>query len=157
MKKLTTIVCLGIIGFAQAQTTVKEVEIYERYENGELVEQRQSATENGEPIKDFDFEQAKRQMQLKSAKLEGKMKEMGDRFEETRQRMEASMQKKMTQMEKRMADFERKSEEMHQRMDQRMKEMESKRNEKKNSKTIEAPLQQEKPTVGEELKDVKFT
>ena len=157
MKNLATIVCLGIIGFAQAQTTEKEVEIYERYENGELVEQRQSATENGKPIKDFDFEEAKREMQLKSAKLEEKMKEMEGRFEETRQRMEASMQEKMQQMEKRMADFEKKSEEMHQRMDQRMKEMESKRKEKKDSKAIEAPSQQEKPVAGEELKDVKFT
>lgn len=152
MKQLVTILCFGIVGFAQAQSSEKEVEIYERYENGELVEQRQSATENGEPIKNFDFEKAKRDMQLKSANLEQKMEEMTIRFEQKRKEMARSMDKKMDAMKQRMSDFEKRSEEFHQKMDQRMKEMEMKAKEKK-----ETPSNVEKPVVGESNQNVKFT
>ncbi len=146
MKQVATILCIGIIGFAQAQSTSKDVEIYERYENGELVEQRQSATENGTPIKDFDFEKVKRDMQLKSAEMEVKLQEMSDRFEQSRKKMEISMEKRMT-------DFEKRSEEIHKRMDQRMKEMDSK------SKKVEKPTltPEEQPIQNLSTKEVKFT
>jgi DNA anti-recombination protein RmuC len=152
MKYLAAIVCLGFIGFAQAQSTSRDVEIYERYENGELVEQRQSATENGVPIKNFDFEKAKREMQLKSAGLEQKMGEMQSRMELKLQEMEGKMKLKRQEMEQRMSDFEKRSEEMHKKMDQRMKEMDSKDKELK-----ESPSEVEKPAVGESTQNVKFT
>ena len=142
MKHLATILCVGIIGVAQAQSTSKDVEIYERYENGELVEQRQSATENGHPIKDFDFEKAKREMQLKSAGIEQKMDEM-----------------KLI-MEQKMHDFEKRSEEMHQRMEQRMKELDrdkAPRQKMKNPELRKTPAPVTRPSVGESTKYVKFT
>lgn len=139
MKKLATILCFGIIGFAQAQSTSRDVEIYERYENGELVEQRQSATENGVPIKDFDFEKAKRDIKLKYAEKTRNM-------EERMQKAQQSMDLKVQEMKQKMADFEKRSEEMHKRMDQKMKEIE---------KSTSEPI--EKPVVGLSSKNVKFT
>ena len=152
MKQLATILCLGIIGFAQAQSTSKDVEIYERYENGELVEQRQSATENGVPIKDFDFEKAKREMQSKSAEMEKKMDDMKSRMEEKRREIEISMESRMKDMEKRMSDFEKRSEEMHKKMDKKLEKMESKGKEQQ-----EQPAKVEQPVVGESTQNVKFT
>ena len=156
MKHLAAILCLGLIGFAQAQSTSRDVEIYERYENGELVEQRQSATENGVPIKDFDFEKAKREMQLKSAEMEQKMDEMKIRMEQKMSEMQRSMDSRKKEMQQRMSDFEKRSEEMHKRMDQRMKEINrgkaSGQNELK-----EEPSKVDKPVVGESNQNVKFT
>lgn len=152
MKQLAAIICFGVFGFAQAQSTSTDVEIYERYENGELVEQRQSATENGVPIKDFDFEKLKREMLQKSDQMEQKMGEMSARFEQKRKEFSASMDERVKAMEQRMADFEKRSEEMHQKMDARMKEMEMKREEKRAT-----PSELEKPVVGESTQSVKFT
>jgi septin family protein len=150
MKNLATILCVGIIGFTQAQSTSKDVEIYERYENGELVEQRQSATENGVQIKEFDFEKAKREMQLKSAKMEEKADQM-------MRKAKQSMDVKMKEMEQKMSDFEKRSEDMHKRMDQKMKEMDSKSKENKKPDLKKVPAPSEKPVEGESTKDVKFT
>lgn len=148
MKHLVTILCVGIIGFVQAQSTSKDVEIYERYENNELVEQRQSATENGIPIENFDFKKLKREMQLKSAGMQESMeKKMKD--------MKRKMDGKVKEMEQKMADFEKRSEEMHKRMDQRVKEMEYKSKKRKDSEKQKAPS--EKPAQGKSTKDVKFT
>lgn len=118
MKQLATLFCIGIFGCVQAQTTSREVEIVERYENGNLVEQRQSATENGVPIENFDFESAKREMQLKSGDMEQKMEQM-------RIQSEQRMNEMMKQMDQKMQDFERRSNEMQRSMDQRMNEIKS--------------------------------
>lgn len=154
MKHLATILCVGIFGFTQAQSTSKDVEIYERYENGELVEQRQSATENGVPIENFDFEKEKREMQLKSA---GMQESMEKKMEEMKRKMDG----KMKEMKQKMADFEKRSEEMHKQMDERMKEMNSKDNQNKDSggasKQKSNPAPVEKPAEGKSTQDVKFT
>lgn len=153
MKNLATILCVGIIGFTQAQSTSKDVEIYERYENGELVEQRQSATENGVPIKDFDFEKAKREMQLKSAKMEEKAEQM-------MRKAKQSMDVKMKEMEQKMSDFEKRSEDMHKRISRSSasrKEMDSKSKENKKPELKKVPAPSEKPVEGKSTKDVKFT
>ncbi|MFK7787284.1 MAG: hypothetical protein AB8B56_19330 [Crocinitomicaceae bacterium] len=152
MKQLAAIICFGVFGCAQAQSTSRDVEMYERYENGELVEQRQSATENGVPIKDFDFEKLKQEMVQKSDQMDQRMEEMSARFEQKRKEFSASMDEKMKAMEQRMTDFEKRSEEMHQKMDARMNEMEMKREEKR-----ESSPEVEKPVVGESTQSVKFT
>lgn len=146
MKNLATILCVGIIGFAQAQSTSRDVEIYERYENGELVEQRQSATENGVPIENFDFDKLKRDFQLKFAGMDQKMEEM-----------QRKMDLKAKEMDKKIQDFEKRSQEMQQRMEQKMNEMDSKSNQIQNSEKKKAPVPSEKPTVGKSTKDTKFT
>jgi hypothetical protein len=164
MKQLAAIICFGIVGFAQAQSTSRDVEIYERYENGELVEQRQSATENGVPIKDFDFEKLKEEMLQKSENMEKKMEEMSARFEEKRKEFSASIDEKMKSMEQRMADFEKRSEEMHQQMDARMRErgfdsahpaMDN--GGEKSKEKRESTPEVEKLVVGESTQSVKFT
>lgn len=156
MKYLAAIFCLGMIGFAQAQSTSRDVEIYERYENGELVEQRQSATENGVPIENFDFEKAKRDMQLKSAEMEQKMEGMQKRMELKLEEMQNKMQLKQQEMQQRMSDFEKRSDEMHKKMDQRMKEI-SRGNASRQKELKEQPSEVEKPAVGESNQNVKFT
>lgn len=149
MKHLATILCVGIFGFANAQSTSRDIEMYERYENGELVEQRQSATENGIPIENFDFEKAKREMRLKSAEFNAKSDELMRKAEE-------SMDERMKEMERKMADFEKRSEEMHRQMEQRMKEgFDSAEPSERKIKKTPAPI--ENPTMGESTKDVKFT
>jgi TolA-binding protein len=156
MKHLAAILCLGLIGFAQAQSTSRDVEIYERYENGELVEQRQSATENGVPMKDFDFEKAKRDIQLKSTEMEGKMEEMQNRMEQKMSEMQRSMDSRKKEMQQRMSDFEKRSEEMHKKMDQYMKEI-SRDKTPKQKELKEEPSKVEKPVVGQSNQNVKFT
>jgi len=152
MKQLAAILCVGIVGFAHAQSTSTDVEIYERYEDGELVEQRQSATKNGVPIDNFDFEKAKRDMMVKPDQLEQKMEQMQARFEQKRLEMERSMDERMNVMEQRMTDFEKRSEAMHQKMEQRMMEMEQMREEH-----LEKSPKVEKPVVSEHNENVKFT
>ncbi len=157
MKQLVAIVCVGLVGFANAQSTSKDVEVYERYENGELVEQRQSATENGKPIENFDFEEMKRKMLAKSAEMDTKLKEMEARMKERSAKMSLDMDKRMKQMEQRMADMEKRSEEMHQRMDQRMKEVESQSEEKADAQPKQTPLPQEEPVQMKNTGNLKFT
>lgn len=157
MKYLIAIACAGISGLAVAQSTSRDVEIYERYENGELVEQRQSATENGKPMENVDFEELKQKMVAKSNELDVKLKEMELRFEERQTKMSLDMEKRMEQMEERMADFQNRSEKMHERMDQRLKEMESKQEQKEQLQQEKTPAPEKKPVVNENTTDLKFT
>lgn len=150
MKYLIAIACIGLSGLAVAQSTSRDVEIYERYENGELVEQRQSATENGKPIENFDFEELKRKMVAKSNELDAKLKEMEMRFEERQAKMSLDM-------EKRMADFQKRSEKMHERMDQRLKEMESKQKQKEQLQQEKTPAPEKKAVVSKNTTNLKFT
>lgn len=151
MKQLVAIVCVGFLGNFQAQTTSRDVEIFERYENGELVEQRQSATENGEPIENFDFEQAKRDMEMKTGDLEKRMEEMR---QESVQRMEEMKQ----QMDQKTQEFEKRTQEMQQQMKLKMKEMDSNGNQIKDSKTIEKkPMPTENQGVGASAEQLKFS
>lgn len=150
MKQLAAIVCMGMIGFVQAQSTSTDVEIYERYENGELVEQRQSATENGVPIENFDFEQAKRDMDLKTGDMDKRMQDM-------LKQSELKMDEMMQRMDQKMKEFENRTQEMQQRMELKMKEMDSKSKDLNDSEKKLTPAPSETPVEGKSTKEVKFT
>lgn len=157
MKYWVAGICLSVLGVANAQSTDQKIEFYERYENGELVEQRKSATENGKPIENFDFEEVKRKMVLKSAELDVKMKEMETRFEERLTQMSFDMDERKQAMEQRMADFEKRSEEFHKRMDQRMKEEELRREKDEETPPKQTPFPVEKSVEGVQTGSLKFT
>ena len=150
MKQLAAIVCMGMMGFVQAQSTSTDVEIYERYENGELVEQRQSATENGVPIENFDFDAAKRDMDLKTSDMTKRMDEM---VKQSEQKMEEMMQR----MDQKMKEFENRTQEMQQHMEQKMKEMDSKNSDTQESPKTLTPAPSPESGVGTSSKEVKFT
>lgn len=157
MKYWVAGICLSVLGVANAQSTDQKIEFYERYENAELVEQRKSATENGKPIENFDFEEIKRKMVLKSAELDVKLKEMEARFEERLTQMSLDMDERKQSMEQRMADFEKRSEEFHERMDQRMKENELRREKGEETPPKQTPFPVEKSVEGVQTGSLKFT
>lgn len=136
MKKMMIVLCIVSGGYVSAQSTSREIETYERWENGELVEERSSAKENGESIANFDFEAWKQERQsssdsTKNKDFEARKQEMNLRMKEMQAKSAMFFDEKKAEMKVKMAEFEKKSAEMEVKMKQRWEEQSKKMEEKK--------------------------
>jgi septin family protein len=146
MKQLAAIIFLGMMGGVQAQTTSRDVELFERYENGKLVEQSGSVIENGVPIEHFDFDEEKRKIQLKSSEMNLKMDEM-----------KRGMDMRMNEMDQKMEEFQQRSNQMRLEMDKRMKEFQQQKAAPRNMELKQAPAPKVQPSMGTTAPNEKFT
>lgn len=146
MKQLAVAIFLGMMAGVQAQTTSRDVELFERYENGKLVEQGGSVSENGVPIEGFDFDDEKRKIQLKSSEIELKMDEM-----------QRKMGVKMEEMEQKMKQFEQRSKQIRLEMDNRMNEMQQRNLVPSEMELKTTPAPEMQPSTERNSQNVKFT
>ena len=136
------VLCLMTGGYVSSQSTSREIETYERWENGELVEERSNAKENGKPIENFDFEAWKQERQLPpdsskvSFDFESKKHEMAQRMKEMQVKSNAFFEKKKAEMEIKMNEFHKRVDKMECDIEKRIKE----RSEKSDIETKETKL-----------------
>jgi len=121
MKSTILIFALFGAAFAFGQTESRTEKKYQRYENGELKEDKYYLEENGRVVegKDFDmpeFAQMEAQMAAKQA-------EMNERMESMERRADEMMQKAQRNMDLRMKEMEQRMNQMRQEMDLKMQEM----------------------------------
>ncbi|XOV66125.1 MAG: hypothetical protein ACFHU9_10860 [Fluviicola sp.] len=109
----------GSFAFGQSESRVEKK--YERYENGELKEDKYYVEENGRAIEGEDFEMP--EFEEMQDKMKVKHAEMEQRMQEMQQRADQTMQKAQQDMDLRMKEMEQRMNEMRQRMDSRMEEM----------------------------------
>lgn len=154
MKKGIIVLCLASVGFVNAQSTSREIETYERWENGELVEERSSAKENGKPIENFDFDAWKQERQLSadssnsSVDFESKKQEMDQRMKEMQAKSEVFFEKKKAEMEIKMNELKKRTDKMELDMQKRMKEHSQKVEQEKSQEAApKKPSIQSKPTT----------
>lgn len=114
MRHLTLIAllfCFGSIN-AQTETKTKKVEIYKRYENGKLVEERSIAEEDGVPIENFDFENGIDDFLGDSFKgfgdfdMSSHMKDMSIKMKEIQMKADEMFKSAMISMEARMKEMQ---------------------------------------------------
>ncbi len=117
------ILLLALIGgsFAFGQSESRIEKKYERYENGELKEDKYYLEENGQVIAGEDFDMP--EIDEMQAKMDAKQAEMQQRMQEMQMRSEQMMQKAQQEMDQRMQEMQKRMSEMQQRMDMRMQEM----------------------------------
>ena len=120
MKHLSLIAilfCSGLL-FAQEESHSKKEKKYQRYENGELVEDKYYLEKDGARVAGEDFEMP--EMDLKMAEMEKRMDNM-------RLDMDTRMKSRMSDMDKRMEEMMERSQKMQddmmKRMDNSMKDM----------------------------------
>lgn len=109
----------GSVAFAQSESRVEKK--FERYENGELKEDKYYLEENGRAIAGEDFDMP--EFQEMQAKMDAKQAEMQQRMQEMQSRADQMMEKAQRDMDQRMQEMQQRMNEMQQRMDQRMNQM----------------------------------
>ncbi len=103
MKIQALVIVLCFVGSVHAQTETRTEKKFQRFENGELVEDNYYLEENGRVIEGQDFEmpemdQMQTDMDVKMAEMQQRMAEMNRRMEEMKRRsikMQEEMELKM--------------------------------------------------------------
>lgn len=115
------ILILALIGgsFAFGQSESRVEKKYERYENGELKEDKYYLEENGRAIagEDFDmpeFAEMEAKMAAKQAEMEQRMQEMQQRSEQMMQKAQSDMDLRMQEMDQRMQEMQNRQQQMQQ-------------------------------------------
>lgn len=136
----TVLIILGLVGssFAFGQEESRVEKKYERYENGELIEDKYYLEENGRAIAGEDFEmpefdEMQTQISARQASMEQRMQEMQRKADE--------------RMEKARLDLDKRMNEMQQRMNQMQRDIELKMQEQQHLQApqMESPLQNSTP------------
>ena len=119
----STILILAIFGvsFAFGQTESRTEKKYQRYENGELKEDKYYLEENGRVIAGEDFDMP--EFAEMEAKMEAKRLEMDQRMQDMQYRADEMMQKAQQSMDLRMQEMQQRMNRMRQEMDIKMQEM----------------------------------
>lgn len=116
MKILITLIALSCIGMASAQTESRTEKKYQRYENGELIEDQYYLEENGRVIAGQDFEVPDFDVQMQA--MESRMAEMQVRMDSimsvNQQRMELRMQEMNQRVQKMQQEMELKLQQIQQ-------------------------------------------
>jgi len=135
MKNLTVILFVFSIGLLSAQSTSKKEKKYQRYENGELVEDKYYLEKDGKAIEGTDFEMP--EMDIKMAEMEQRMKTM-------QSDMSLRMESRMSEMNKRMEEMQQRSLKMQEEMQKRMNK--SMNNSMRDMQRSQEPIDQVKPS-----------
>jgi len=136
----TVLIILGLVGssfvFGQEESRVEKK--YERYENGELIEDKYYLEENGRAIAGEDFEMPE---------LDEMQAKMAVRQAEMEQRMQKMQQEANERMDKARLDMDKRMNEMQQRMNQMQREMDLKMQEHQQMQApqLESPKQNSAP------------
>jgi ElaB/YqjD/DUF883 family membrane-anchored ribosome-binding protein len=108
----------GSFAFGQSESRVEKK--FERYENGELKEDKYYLEENGRAIEGEDFEMP--EFEEIQGRMEVKHAEMEQRMQEMQQRADQMMQKARQDMEQRMNEMQQGMNQMQQEMDMKMQQ-----------------------------------
>jgi septin family protein len=153
MKNLALMMALCSIASLNAQSSSKKIEMYERYENGELMEERKSATENGVPIDGFDFDAFKAEslgnngMSDMNFDSDAKMAEMDQRMKEMQAKTNSMFKTKMAEMEQRMEQMQGRADRMMLENENRMKENRGKAQQNESPTPKLTPQPESKPAT----------
>lgn len=114
MRGVILIAAVLSFGYLNAHSESRLEKKYERYENGELVEDQYYLEQNGKVISGRDFEMPN--FDKLSVKMDAKMAEMNALMEN----MQAKFDQKRVEMEQRMSEMKKRSEIMQKDMERRM-------------------------------------
>jgi TolA-binding protein len=116
MKNLVLLLMVFSIGSLCAQEShSKKEKKYQRYENGELIEDKYYLERDGQAIEGTDF--AMPEMDIKMAEMKDRMK---DRMKDMQERMDMRMKSKTLDMNNRMEEMMQRSNKMQEDMMKRM-------------------------------------
>lgn len=120
MKSAILILALLGVSYAFGQTESRTEKKYQRYENGELKEDKYYLEENGRVVQGEDFNTPEfSQMQ---ADMDAKRLEMDQRMQKMQRNADQMMQKARQDMDSRMQEMQQRMNKMQQEMDLKMKE-----------------------------------
>ena len=115
---LFAVLLFGGMAFAQVDSHSEIEKKYERYENGELIEDKYYLERDGKRIAGEDFEMP--EMDIKMAEMDARMnkmqRDMDVRVAEMQSRMDAKMKEIQSRQKQMQLDIEKRIEEMMQRM-----------------------------------------
>ena len=118
MKSSVFIAAICLCGVVNAQSESKTQKKFERFENGELIEEKYYLEENGEVIQGEDFDIP--ELHAKEQEMEAKMAEMDHRMKKMQQKSEEIMRIRMKEMDQRMKEMQQRSIQMRQEMELKM-------------------------------------
>ena len=129
MKNIAVFIMIFSIGGIYAQSSSEIEKRYQRYENGELVEDNYYLERDGRALEGTDFE----------------MPEMNSRMNERQASLERKMEERMLDMNKRMEEMKQRSARMQEDMHKRMKHGNSRKNLEEEREQHEKPQQRVLP------------
>lgn len=121
MKSAILILALFGVSFAFGQTESRTEKKLQRYENGELIEDKYYLEENGRVIEGEDFDTP--EFQEMEAKMAAKRLEMDQRMQDMQRQADEMMQKSQSSMDQRMQEMQQRMNTMQQEMNLKMQEM----------------------------------
>jgi len=142
MKNLALFIIFFSIGGIYAQSSSEIDKRYQRYENGELVEDNHYLERDGRALQGSDFE----------------MPEMESRMNEKQARMEKRMDERMSDMNERMEEMKQRSARMREDMHKRMNRGNSRENiEEERPQQPSIPEESAPKPPASSMPDLKYT
>lgn len=120
MKNLAVLLFVFCVGGLNAQSSTQKEKTYQRYENGELVENKYYLEQDGRAIAGTDFEMPEFSMGSFNMDFEAKSAEMEQRMKEIQSKTNKMMATRMSDMNKRMEEMQARTKKMQMDMQRRM-------------------------------------
>ncbi|MFT5860314.1 MAG: TolA-binding protein [Flavobacteriaceae bacterium] len=124
MKVFVGLILAMSVGAVNAQSESLKKERYERYENGELIEQDFNIEKDGVPQENYDFENdsffSKKPTEGMDADFSKQFGDMEQKMAEMQQKMSSTLDEQMRKMDTKMKEMQKRSEKMQNDMKKRM-------------------------------------